>query len=169
MQQVNLLFVGLFTLFCQVSAFAQADAISKYFNKYVEDERFTVVYISAKMMNMIKKMDLNLGDKEAEAIMKVISDLKGLRILVAEENITGLYQEAIKMINTKEYEILMTVRNKDKDNVQFLVKSGANGNLVEELLLLIGSSDSFVLMSFVGMIDLDKISKLSEAFDDEND
>lgn len=155
-------------LLSQVNGLAQADAITKYFNKYVEDERFTVIYISPKMFQMFEKMDLNLNDKEAEAVMKVAKDLKGLRILMAEENTLGLYEEAIKMINTKEYEPLMTIRSKREDNVQFLVKTTTDNNFVDELLLLVGGSDSFVLMSFVGRIDLSKISEMSEAFDEDS-
>jgi len=157
---------------CAFSAIGQSeDAISKYFNKYLEDERFTVVYISPKMFELFDNMNLELDDEEAQAIKSVVKDLRGLRILVAEEgDVQGLYEEATNTINTKEYETLMTVRNKDQDNVQFLIKDeGSEGAIINELLLLVGSHDTFVLMSFMGQIDLSNISKLSEAFEDEDD
>lgn len=143
------------------------DAISKYFSKYVDDERFTVVYISPKMFQLFKKMDVNLEDDEAEAIMQVVDELKSLRILVAEEDTDGLYEEASATINKKEYEVLMNIRNKDEERVDFLIKD--NGDLIEELLLLVGGGDNFVLMSFVGNINLDNISKLAEAFEDNDE
>jgi len=147
------------------------DAISKYFNKYLEDERFTVVYISPKMFELFDNMNLELDDEEAQAIKSVVKDLRGLRILVAEDADTrALYNEAASTINTKEYETLMTVRNKNQDDVQFLIKDeGSEGAVINELLLLVGSSDTFVLMSFIGQIDLNNISKLSEAFDGDDD
>jgi hypothetical protein len=39
------------------------------------------------------------------------------------------------------------------------------GNIIEELLLLVGSPDEFVLLSLTGKIDLDKISELSNTLD----
>ncbi len=147
------------------------DAISKYFNKYLEDERFTVVYISPKMFQLFDNMNLELDDEEAQAIKSVVKDLRGLRILVAEDAGTkALYNEATNTINTSEYETLMTVRNKDQDDVQFLIKDeGSEGSVINELLLLVGSDNTFVLMSFMGQIDLSNISKLSEAFDGNDD
>ncbi len=147
---------------------AQNDAISKYFNKYVEDERFTVVYISPKMFSLFDQMDLNLKDEEAQALMEVVSDLKSLRILVADENTKGFFKEAMNTINTKEYEVLLTVRNKNQENVNFYIKDNGDG-IIHELLLLIGGGDEFVLMSFMGDINLSKISNLANAFEEDGD
>lgn len=144
-----------------------SDAISKYFSRYVEDERFTVIYISPKMFSLFSKLDLDMEDAESEAIMEVVSDLKSLRILVCEEEGQALYEEATKTINTTEYEVLMNIRNKDQENVDFLIKD--QGETINELLLLVGAPDNFVLMSFVGNIDLNKVSKLTEAFEDEEE
>lgn len=154
------------------SASAQAtnlNAIDKYFQKYVEDERFTVVYISSKLLNMFGKLDIDnmeMDDAETKAIIDLASDLEGIRILVAEENAAGFYKEAKTKINTKEYEVLMTVRDKDDANVDFLIKDDGD-KMINELLLLVGGADEFVLMSFVGKIDLDKVSKLINEFDDK--
>jgi len=142
------------------------DAISKYFSKYVDDERFTVVYVSGKMFEMINKMDINLDDKEAKAILDVVKNLKGLRILTTEENSLQFYDEALKIINKNQYETLMTVREGKSENVQFLVKQ--SGDTINELLLLVGGQDEeFVLISFIGNIELDKIGELSKAFKDK--
>lgn len=166
-----LLTAALMCVFAVVgSAQNSDDAISKYFNKYLDDERFTVVYISPKMFQMFDKMKLDLDDKEAQAIKNVVKDLRGLRILVAEDmDVSGLYEEASKTINAKEYETLMTVRNKKEDNVQFLIKDQNGGDIINELLLLVGSDDTFVLMSFIGNIDLNKISELADAFENDRD
>lgn len=144
------------------------NAIDKYFQQYVEDDRFTVVYISSKLMSMFEKLDIesmDMDDAETKAIIELASDLEGIRILVAEEDAAGLYQEAKTKINTKEYEVLMTVRNADGQDVDFLVKD--EGDLISELLLLVGGGDQFVLLSFVGNIDMNKISKLINEFDDK--
>jgi hypothetical protein len=168
MKNVFLFFILFFISFAG-TVNAQNDAISKYFDKYVDDERFTVVYISPKIFEIFDKLDLDLemDANEAEAIRSVVKDMKGLRILVAEENIEGLFDEASKTINMKEYETLMTVRNKDEDNVHFLIKD--EGDVINELLLLVGGKENFVLMSFMGNIDLNNISKLAKAFEDNDD
>jgi hypothetical protein len=146
------------------SALAQEDAISKYFSKYVDDERFTVVYVSGKMFQMINKMELDLDDEEAQAILSVCKDLKGLRILTTEVNGQQFYEEALRIINKAEYETLLTVREGKKENVQFLVKQ--KGDTLNELLLLVGGEDEdFVLLSFIGNIDMNQVGKLSKAFE----
>ncbi len=161
-------------LFATFSLQAQNDAINKYFNKYLEDERFTVIYISSKMFHLFDQMDLNLKDEEVDALMKVVTDLQSLYILTADFNTKELLKEAEQTLNTKEYEVLMTVRNKDKESVNIYVKDSPDEKIIKELLLLIGGGDEFVLMSFIGNIHLDKISELanaleeSESSDEEN-
>ena len=139
---------------------AQSDAIEKYFSKYLDDDRFTVVYISPKMFSMVSKMDIK--DMEPE-VKEIISNLRGLRILTTEINSEAFYKEALNTINTKEYEVLMKVRD-GNESVQFLVKDDG-GSTINELLLLVGGSSDFVLLSFVGTIDLNKISKLANSMD----
>ena len=161
MKYLLVLMISLFSFLGTTNA--QDDAITKYFNKYMEDEAFTVVYLSPKLFELLGKLDIDeLEDKEAEAVMEVVEDLKSLRVLTTEENAEKYYNEAVNMINTKEYEVLLTVRD-DEENVQFLIKD--QGNIINELLLLVGGTDEFVMVSFVGNIDLDKISKLAKKLD----
>ncbi|MFT5832725.1 MAG: hypothetical protein ACI97N_000338 [Cognaticolwellia sp.] len=142
--------------------FSQNDAITKYFNQYVEDTSFTVVYISPKMFGMIAKLS---EDEVEEDVQQVIKDLKGLRVLMKDDSDgIGYYNEAVKTLDLKSYEELMTVRNGEQ-NVRFVVKD--NGDIIEELLLLVGSPEEFIMISFVGKIDLDKIAKLAKTADIE--
>ena len=154
------LILFLFVLSIASVVTAQNDAIEKYFSKYIDDERFTVVYISPKMFSMVAKMDIEDMDPE---VKDIISDLEGLRILTTEFNTNSLYNEAMKTIDMNVYELLMKVRD-GEENVHFLVKEGENDK-IRELLLLVGGNDQFVLLSFVGNIDLSKISKLANSMD----
>ncbi len=145
---------------------AQSDAIARYFDKYMNDDRFTVVFVSPKMFDMVSKMDLQTGDPQAQAALDIIKDLQGLRILTTEVTPLKFFQEAKDMLPGKGYEVLMTVRdNKSGDNVEFLVKEA--GDKIHELLLLVGSSDEFVMLSFTGAIDLKKIGELSKVLNVE--
>ncbi len=145
-----------------VASMAQNDAITKYFNKYVDDTKFSAVYISPKMFQMVAKIEIE--DMEPE-VQDVIRSMKGLRILHTEQNTVALYAEAMKTIPTSEYEVLLTARE-NGENVRFLVKD--NGDIVEELLMIVGGEKNFALMSFIGNIDLKKIGKLAKALDIDN-
>ena len=143
-----------------LSIWAQTDAITQYFDKYMDDENFTVVYITPKMFQMISKLDLK--DPDAKEIKEVLQDLKGLRILQTEKNSLQYYKEVIAKFKPTEYELLMTVRDKG-ENVRFWTKE--SGGVISELLMLVGGVKEFVMISFVGNISLDKISKLANKMD----
>jgi hypothetical protein len=149
-----------------VSGFAQDDAISKYFNQYVDDDRFTVVYISPKMFDMFAKMDIQElageGDKEAKVALEVVKDLTGLRILTTEENPQKFYEEALAKLKSNKMESIMKVRS-EGENVEFFVTDDGGDN-IKELLLLVGG-DEFVMLSFTGNINLKKIGKLANMMD----
>jgi hypothetical protein len=137
-------------------ATAQTDAITRYFDKYLDDQNFTVVYITPKMFQMIAKLDLR--DKDAKDVKEALQDLKGLRILQTEVNALQHYKEVVAQFNAAEYELLMTVRDKG-ENIRFWTKE-SNG-VISELLMLVGGAKEFTLISFIGNIDLNKISKLA--------
>ena len=154
----------LVTLLMAVSfnGFGQIDAITQFFDKYINDENFTVVYISPKMMEMIATIAED--DPEADEINEVLTGIEGIRILTTEVNTLMYYEEALKTLQLNKYELLMQVRDQD-ENVRFLVRD--DGPRVKELLLLVGGNDNFVLLSFVGDIDLKKISKLGKSMEIE--
>ena len=51
------------------------------------------------------------------------------------------------------------------ENVRIMVKE--SGDVIHELLLLVGGSDQFVMLSFTGKIDLNKISTLAKSLNVE--
>ena len=145
-----------------LASFGQEDAITKYFNKYIDDTRFSAVYISPKMFTMVSKIEIENMEPE---VQEVIRSLKGLRVLHTEQNAMQYYQEALKAINTNEYELLLTARD-NGENVRFMVKS--NGDIVQELLMIVGGEKNFAMLSFLGNIDLKKIGKLAKALNIDN-
>lgn len=172
MKIIKILFITTLLLSFGRAAVAQSqiNAIDKYFQQYVDDENFTVVYISPKMFEMFSKLDakvLEMEDHEATAIMEMAREMRGLRILTTDVNPGKYYKEAKAKVNTSEYEVLMTVRDKDGSNVEFLVIE--NGDAISELLLMVGGEDEFLLLSFVGNITMEAISKLAKSFDEDED
>jgi Domain of unknown function (DUF4252) len=123
-----------------------------------------VVYISPKMFQMVAKIETN--DPDWNKFRDVVKDLGGMRILTADSISGGLtlYKDALNRLPIKEYEELLTVRD-GQEHVRFWVKE--SGNIIEELVLLVGAPNEFTLLTFVGKIDLDKISTLSKSLDIE--
>lgn len=140
------------------SLFSQNSAIDKFFSSYENSEDFTVVYVSPKMFEMIAKITNDSKAKDMQEIKELVKDIKGLKILTTKKDPMKYYTEASKKLPINEYEVLMTVKDKG-DNVKFLTKG--SGDVVNELLLLVGGTNDFVLMSFVGNLNLSKISKLA--------
>jgi hypothetical protein len=139
-------------------AFGQ-DAISKFFSKYQADESFSQVTVSSKMFGLFTNMEADTPeDKE---VLEAISKLKGLRILGKENtsDARGLYKEAFSLIPMKEYEELMSVRDKDKD-MKFLIKE--SGGKISELLMVMGGNQDFMVLSLFGEIDLKQISRIGK-------
>ena len=145
-------------LFLSVSGvLAQQDAITKYFDKYVDDERFSMVYVSPKLFEMVSKVDLESEDIDPD-ILEMVKELKGLRILSYDgEGARKFYDEANNKIDFNQYESLIEARG-DTENVRIMAIT--EGDNVQELLLLVGGDTEFALISFVGNIDLKKIGKL---------
>ena len=141
------------------AALAQGDAISKFFTKYQNDDSFSQVTVSSKMFSLFTNMEVD--NKEDQEVLNAISKLKGLRILAKEQTRDSreLYKEAMSMIPTKEYEELMTVRDKDKDMKFFIKESGGK---ISELVMVMGGNEEFMVLSLFGEIDLKQVSKIGQ-------
>lgn len=141
---------------------AQNDGISRFFNQYADDERFTMVYISPKMFQLLAKIETD--DEDWNTLRDVVRDLGGLRVLTSDsiDNGMELYKNALSKVPQSEYSELLTVRD-GKENVRMWTRD--SGNVIHELLLLVGSPNDFTMLSFTGKIDLDKISQLSKKLD----
>ena len=105
--------------------------------------------------------DMEVDNKEDQEVLNAISKLKGLRILAKEQTRDSreLYKEAMSMIPTKEYEELMTVRDKDKDMKFFIKESGGK---ISELVMVMGGNEEFMVLSLFGEIDLKQVSKIGQ-------
>lgn len=153
------LMVGIVMMAVAVAAQAQGDAISKFFSKYQNDETFSQVNMSSKMFSLMANLEVE--NPEDQEVVNMISKLKGLKILAKEEarNSRELYKEALGMIPAKEYEELMSVRDKDKDMKFFIKESGGK---ISELVMVAGGNEEFMLLTLFGEIDLKQVSKISK-------
>ncbi len=158
------LVIGALMMVTAIAVQAQDNAVSRFFAKYQNDESFSQVTVSSKMFSLFTNMDVE--KPEDKEILDAISKIKGLRILGKHEtrDSRALYKEAMSMIPAKEYEELMTVRDKDKDMKFFIKESGGK---VSELVMVMGGNEEFMVMSIFGEIDLKQISKIGRKMDVE--
>jgi hypothetical protein len=142
-------------------AYAQ-DAISKFFSKYQDDQSFTQVNVSSKMFSLFTNMEADT--QEDKEVLEAISKLKGLRILHKENTSDArtLYKEAFTLIPVKEFEELMSIRDKDND-MKFYIKE--TGGKISELVMIMGGLDDFMVMSLFGEIDLKQVSRIGKKMD----
>jgi len=140
---------------------AQNDAISKYFAKYMGNDDFMSVNISGKMFQMMSSIELD-NEEEQEFMNNSIGKIKGVKVIAAQDSVDGrgMYAEALKLVEGKGYEELMTVHEEDQD-IKFMIKE--KGNKIDELFMVMGGKNEFGLLSIVGDgIDLNMLYKLSK-------
>jgi len=143
------------------SLLGQNDAIDRFFEAYQDNEDFTSVYVSPKMFQMVAKV---AGEEMEGDLADVVKDLRGLQVLQTEVNALQYYKQAVKKIPTDEYELLVKVRE-ESQNVRIFSKT--SGDIINELLVMVGGEDEFILLSFVGSIDITKLAKLAKTLDIE--
>ena len=154
----------LMLLHIQVYAQTNQDAIVSFFEDYMDDSRFTNIYISARMFSLIATIP---EGEDAEEYEDMLNNINGLRVLSGEEvNGSEMYKKAIKTLNLKGYEELMSIRGEDED-LKFLIKESKEKGVIYELLMLTAEEDSFFMLSLIGRIKLSQISKLSKGMDIE--
>lgn len=154
--------VAVVMLMITINEIYAQDAISKFFTKYNDDQSFTQVNVSGKMFSLFTNMEAN--DPEDKEVLDAISRLKGLRILMKDNtsDARSLYKEAFALIPVKEFEELMSVRDKEKD-MKFYIKE--NSGKISELVMIMGGLDDFMVLSLVGDIDLKQISRIGKKMD----
>lgn len=148
-----------------IKAQAQDDAIQRFFSKYMDDDRFSRVYISPKMMQMAGGfLKSNAGtDQDAEDLGVLIQKVKGIRILSSDEvDGVSLYKEAMGTLSKNKYEDLMDVQDKES-SLKFMVRE--EGGMVKELMMISGEKGDFTLLSMLGNFTYDDLNLLAEKTD----
>lgn len=142
---------------------AQKSPVDKLFEKYANQEGFTTVNISGKLLGIAGKLD-----SEDPEISKMLQGLTGIRILAVEDDNMNpkpnFYEEleSSGFFKNNDYESLMEITEKD-EVVRFYAKDAGNGK-ISELLMVIGGDDN-TLISIRGLIDPENIGKITGALD----
>ncbi|MFT6998403.1 MAG: hypothetical protein ACJAQ4_002164 [Cryomorphaceae bacterium] len=157
MKTINKKLILSFTAVVMTFSVMAQDAIDRYFSKYADDPEFTSITISSKMFGLFSNIETD--DPDNKEVLDAMKDLTGIRIITSEDSESNVdYQKVIKQVG-KEYEMLMSVDEKD-EKVRFFVRE--ESDQIAELFMIAGGKGNLFLMSISGIIDLEKISKISK-------
>ena len=140
---------------------AQDSSVDKLFDKYSEMENFTSVDIAKGLFELFAEIDTD--DEEFEDFKKAVEGIEKLRLIsysIREGNAEtkkGFYDEIMKTVPFKEFELLMVVIETDQ-KVEFFSKS--DEQIITEMLMIVNGEDETILMSLTGNIDLNYIAEL---------
>ena len=138
-------------------AFSQ-QVVTKYMEKYEDDETFTKASISSKMFSLFAEME---GTEEDEQLFyDITSKLKGMKLLASDKvsSPESLYDGAISDVEKAGFEELMTIKDAE-ENVRISIRE--KGGVIEELIFVVGGKEKFAMVSLFGEIDLKQVSKLA--------
>ena len=154
-------FLSFITICLTLIMQAQGNPVDDMFNKYSEKPGFTVVSISSKMFSLFENK--NTENKDAD---DVINKLKSIKILSVEDSLLNknlnFYDELSKKLDLSVYEEVMVVKS-GLDVTKFLIKQ--KGNIISELLVIVGGPGGNSLISIKGELNLKTISELSKDID----
>ncbi len=142
------------------AVFAQGTVVKKYMEKYADNKDFVKVSVSAKMFSLFT--ELEAGSEEEQEFLKAVSKLKGLKVLVGDSipDSGKIFKSVIAEVDKSGYDELMTVTDAE-ENMKFSIKD--NNGKIEELIMIVGGNQKFVLLSLYGEIDLKNISKIAKS------
>ncbi|WP_445719006.1 DUF4252 domain-containing protein [Flavobacterium sp.] len=149
-------------LISSVASFAQGA-----FDKFEDKDGVASVIVNKKMFEMMSKVKVDAKDKEMQNYMNLLKKLDNLKVFTTSNAKLGADMKATVMtyLKSNPLEELMRV-NSDGKNVKIYVKSGANENIVKELLMFIEGANmkdaNTIVLSLTGNFNLDEISMLTE-------
>lgn len=137
------------------------------FDKFEDKDGVATVVVNKKMFEMMSKVKVDVKDKEMQQYMNLLKKLDNLKVFTTSNTKIAADMKATvnSYLKSNPLEELMRVNN-DGKTVKIYVKSGANENIVKELLMFIEGANmkdaSTIVLSLTGNFNLDEISVLTE-------
>jgi alpha-acetolactate decarboxylase len=156
--------IGLVIAFLWVSTVSFAQAA---FDKFDDKEGVTSVVVTKKMFEMMSKVKVDAKDKDTQQYLNLLKKLENLRVFSTANAKVGADMKATvnNYLKSNPLEELMRVTDEGK-NVKVYIKSGANENIVKELLMFVEGANlkdaNTIILSLIGNFSLDEISMLTE-------
>lgn len=138
------------------------------FDKYETNPKVTSFVATAKMFKLIRDIEFETDDPDAQAYKDLIDNIDNIRVFVTEDDATRNDMNSTVSNYLKSnsgLEELMRVSDEGK-RVRFYSKDGESEGFVSELLMHVtGDVDGkqmSVIMSLTGDLNLNQISKLTK-------
>jgi predicted CopG family antitoxin len=145
-------------------------AQNSIFDKFEDMDDVTTVVVTQEAFKMLAKF--KSGGEEGAEYFDMVKGLNSFRVFTTENSEIAKQMSDVVSNYLKSNKLVELMRVKDKDsNVKIYVKSGKDDDHVSELLMYVGGIEKYnneikaesVILSLTGDIDLNKISKLTEA------
>ncbi|MBL7943972.1 MAG: DUF4252 domain-containing protein [Flavobacteriales bacterium] len=152
-------FILSLSLLTGIAGSTQAQSIDKYFGNIANDNAFTRIDITGKMMQLASHIE---GETpEEKQMLEAMSKIDGIAILAAEkiESSETLYRESAAKLKL-HFDELMTITD-NEGKVQLFINEA--GGVITELLVVATGNGGFALVDVYGEIDLSTIRDITKA------
>ena len=142
-------------------------AQTSIFDKFEEMDDVTTVVVTQEAFKMLAKF--KSGGEEGAEYFDMVKGLNSFKVFTTENPGIAKQMSDVVFSYLKSAKLTELMRVKDKDaKVKIYVRSGKDENHVSELLMFVSdmqnkANQEAVILSLTGDIDLNKISKLTEA------
>jgi len=145
-------------------------AQSSIFDKFEEMDDVTTVVVTQEAFKMLAKF--KSGGEEGAEYFDMIKGLNSFRVFTTENSDIAKQMSDVVTKYLKSEKLIELMRVKEKDTkVKIYIRSGKDDDHVSELLMYVSGIEKYnneikaesVILSLTGDIDLNKISKLTEA------
>ncbi len=140
-------------------------AIDHLYSKYAGKAGFTSINISPAMFQLLSGINSSDSSPQAQKALDAMKQLKSLKMLVYEPvdstKVPAFYQEIKRVVPMSKYTELMSVDGAD-GKIKFLASETKNGK-IKELLMIVDGPHSTMIMSLVGLIDMQTIGQISKS------
>ena len=143
-------------------------AQTSVFDKFEEMDDVTTVVITKEAFKMASKF--GGSSAEAKEYVDMVKNLNNLKVFTTESSAIAKQMNDVVASYLKSSKLTQLMRVKDKDaNVKIYIKQGKDENHVSELLMFVSDmqnkgNQEAVILSLTGVIDLNKISKITEGY-----
>jgi hypothetical protein len=145
-------------IFMAFSTAAQTDVITAYFSEYEGNEDVTTIMLSGKAFELAGQIEVD--DEELKDYKEMASQITGMRVIVDDNDpsATQTAKQALKRLPSN-FEELMSIREK---NTEFKLLIDETDGVVTELVGIVGSENTFGIMSLVGNMKMKDIGKMTQ-------
>lgn len=130
------------------------------YDKYNGKDGFSILVLPPSFVNKFVSDD----ESDQKELLKTVEDF---RIMFFDNEVDGkskktVQEEITQLLDKRNFEDFMSIT---KDGNQISIKGLKKNDLVREMHVLIGGEDKFIMASFTGKIDFDKVVKTANDID----